>query len=1790
MDPFAEHDHLNLEHTVEGTPLPYAPIEIPPRRPKLPLKPLLALVVIIAVSAVGWRYLRIDYNKSLASGPNLPILYGQNLAGNLTAAQLKIPATQQKLISDVRTGYGKTWDLAQLALPTNPPDPFPPDRALLYYPQIITLPTGAKARVEGGGVSMLINAAGDNDDVLVDNVVPDVPVKNPNITAAQASARLTAPLDAIASTPELVYHFKPQPTPPPGPGSPRPLNSYQLAYRVEITDGIKPFISDDANAATGGRGRPKDILGINKAKAANAPVSQNKGNGLTGKYYCYQLNGNNPLVHQFDRLEKKNTPISFNWGTGSPVSCTDIPGRAGAPDQKNDHFYVQWEGFIEPKFSEEYTFYFDVDSYGTLKINNTTIEVSKNSPPGIATGKTTLIAGHYYPISIYMTETTGKAKAVLSWSSPSTKKAKVPRSQLYTMLPPSPPTIGAIPDVSVTETQSITIIGAAAGTAPISYQWQKGGVNIANATGKNYIVVSAKPSDSGVYRVIATNAVGSAVSNDVTVTVAPIVGGAGTGLKGYYYTDTGLTKLSFSRVDETVNFGWGPGAPFPAPSQQTDQFSVRWYGQVNILTPGDYFFGIATDDGGRLWIDGKLIIDNWYVPDVGVLWGNKIAMTTGKHTVRYDYYEGTGGAGASLYWTLPGTPVSSTVIPKTMLYPLDFVIPTPNVKVGTMVYVDALNGTIMDTIDMRSDAHVSERSISKNLLALVPTPTPSSKSSKSRPAKDPTNALTGGGGSEDMCINDNYFGGIYYNNSDWTDATSAKFKTLLNDTWNNTSPASGITADGTWSVRFDTAVYNTQDTMTKFLPTFQGTLRIFKNGQPIFDQTNSGAPQEYSVSFFMQSGISDSFEIRYANNNNPQATLQLREVNCDPDGSNCNAKHVLFDQCPSGSGCPAPYTDTLSYTQKPSDKTGIIGTVAQFSMNYTNTGTPTTVQWQTKLSTEQNFFNVDGNGKTYGYVIQSNSDNGARVRAQLSNGVCQMTDAIKTAMLTVNTPNQDVSCSPAAQDTDLNTPATLNAAGGNGIFNWSATGGSPATGTGAQFRPSYSTAGTKNISVTSPGAANTATCAVVVVTPTPTPTPTGENLSLSCDPTTADKNEPFTATAVGGAGNYSWDTAGGSPNGCPGAGMPTCTDSFTTKYTGFYGPRTIKVTRGSDTATCDVMVATPTPTPPPELACSPLSQEAGVNDDVTLTAAGGSGISYKWTANGGNPGTGAFNAFTTKYATTGTKNITLENGAEKKTCTVTVSQVQTPTPTPPATEQSTELWVYDKSPIDAGDCGKTASKYPTKEFPLGECDPHLVTGENAPPITNSTKGLAWRGINESYNLVTVVAKDPDDTVVDGLSDDSDAARFNYPSLFDGTGQDKKKLIQVAQVQAYKTIMKSLKDFAKNMWPGGADPSNLYRPAGPAFADLSIRVKVGPIDPAYFNCNEKNEDLSLEWPCALDSAVTDHELFHIIEHRIVDNAIGHNSLYNVRRDVLEADGLDEGLADYFALRSVDDASFIGKYVMPKWGLGNGRKILELIPSEVAYPFITYKEGENIHPLGARLANILLQMKNYIKTQTGANDSEYQKLFDHAIIEGYRSYFFIAAVNRSGPSSSVFQDFYIQVYENLVHTNSFPETGATYFKNLLYNQAKIGTAVGGAGYLQTIRPSWRHYDDPFDEPEVFLRSEPLTCSVGPGGKKNPDYNFYIPSINAIGTTVTGLTVNFKDTASPIVKTYTYNNTTPQILSQKTMHTPIIGFTPHETLDFNPAKSYKVYFTVITGDGKTSQPIYMPDFFKVDRTGCD
>src|SRR6266436_6761843 len=89
---------------------------------------------------------------------------------------------------------------------------------------------------------------------------------------------------------------------------------------------------------------------------------------------------------------------------------------------------------------------------------------------------------------------------------------------------------------TVTAGQTATFSVVAAGTPPLTYQWQKNGADITSATSSSYTTPVTTTTDSGeLFRVVVSNAAGNVTSNAATLTVTASSGGGSTDVVTHHY-------------------------------------------------------------------------------------------------------------------------------------------------------------------------------------------------------------------------------------------------------------------------------------------------------------------------------------------------------------------------------------------------------------------------------------------------------------------------------------------------------------------------------------------------------------------------------------------------------------------------------------------------------------------------------------------------------------------------------------------------------------------------------------------------------------------------------------------------------------------------------------------------------------------------------------------------------------------------------------------------------------------------------------------------------------------------------------------------------------------------------------------------------------------------------------------------------------------------------------------------------------------------------------------------------
>ncbi|MBC7989209.1 MAG: glycoside hydrolase family 3 C-terminal domain-containing protein, partial [Luteimonas sp.] len=146
----------------------------------------------------------------------------------------------------------------------------------------------------------------------------------------------------------------------------------------------------------------------------------------------------------------------------------------------------------------------------------------------------------------------------------------------------------------------------------------------------------------------------------------PAAGSSERGLRGEYFRSRDLSGTpALVRVDAQIGFRWDRGSPTdnlmargeagPGQSVPADDFSIRWSGQLLPPVSGSYRIEAAANDGFRLYLDGRLLLDHWRASDRLNADAVSVELEAGRaYDIRLEYYEGERDAGVRLAWNLPG--------------------------------------------------------------------------------------------------------------------------------------------------------------------------------------------------------------------------------------------------------------------------------------------------------------------------------------------------------------------------------------------------------------------------------------------------------------------------------------------------------------------------------------------------------------------------------------------------------------------------------------------------------------------------------------------------------------------------------------------------------------------------------------------------------------------------------------------------------------------------------------------------------------------------------------------------------------------------------------------------------------------------------------------------------------------------------------------------------------------------------------------------------------------------------
>jgi beta-glucosidase len=125
------------------------------------------------------------------------------------------------------------------------------------------------------------------------------------------------------------------------------------------------------------------------------------------------------------------------------------------------------------------------------------------------------------------------------------------------------------------------------------------------------------------------------------------------GLKAEYFSNTKLEGTpDLSRTDPALNFAWGFSGVSP---QLAKNFSVRWTGALIPTETADYILGFTGQDGYRVWLDEKPLVEDWTPHRPSTTRTTPIHLEKGHaYSLKVEYFQTVRAAEARLVWGVPG--------------------------------------------------------------------------------------------------------------------------------------------------------------------------------------------------------------------------------------------------------------------------------------------------------------------------------------------------------------------------------------------------------------------------------------------------------------------------------------------------------------------------------------------------------------------------------------------------------------------------------------------------------------------------------------------------------------------------------------------------------------------------------------------------------------------------------------------------------------------------------------------------------------------------------------------------------------------------------------------------------------------------------------------------------------------------------------------------------------------------------------------------------------------------------
>jgi hypothetical protein len=766
------------------------------------------------------------------------------------------------------------------------------------------------------------------------------------------------------------------------------------------------------------------------------------------------------------------------------------------------------------------------------------------------------------------------------------------------------PTITTVPaNQTVTAGQTATFTVVAAGTAPLSYQWQKNGANIAGATAASYTTAVMTTADSGsTFDVVVTNTAGTATSSAATLTVnpAPVA-----------------PTITTAPANQTVTAG--QTATFKVLAAGTAPLSYQWQkngANITGATTTSYTTpATATTDSGSTF---DVVVTN----TAGTATSSAATLTVNPAPVAPTITTAPANQTVTAGQTATFTVVAAGTAPLNYVWQKNGVNITgaSSASYTTPATATSDSGSTFDAVVTNSagTATSSAATLTVNPAPVAPTITTA-----------PANQTVTAGQTATFTVVAAGTAPLGYqwqkNGANITGASSASY----------TTPATATTDSGS---TFDVVVTNTAGTVTSAAATLTvnpATVAPTITTVPANQTVTAGQTATFTVVAAGTAPLNYVWQKNGVNITGASSASYTTPATATSDSGSTfdvvvtNTAGTATSSAATLTVNPAPVAPTI--TTAPANQTVTAGQTATFTVLAAGTA-PLSYQWQ------KNGANIAGaTAASYTTAVMTTADSGSTFDVVVTNTAGTVTSAAATLMVNPAPVAPTITTAPASQTVTAGQTATFTvvAAGTAPLsYHWQKNGVNITGASSASYTtPATATTdsgSTFDVVVTNTAGTTTSSAATLTVNPAPVaPTITTAPANQTV---TAGQTATFTVVAAGTAPlSYHWQKNGVNITGASSASYTTPATATTDSGSTF----DVVVTNTAGTATSALATLTVNPAPvAPTITTAPANQTvtAGQAATFTVVAAGTAPLSYQWQKNGANI-TGASSASYTTPAT-----------------------------------------------------------------------------------------------------------------------------------------------------------------------------------------------------------------------------------------------------------------------------------------------------------------------------------------------------------------------------------------------------------------------------------------------------------------------------------------------------------------------------------------------------------------------------